>query len=290
MEGLSRTQKKLFQLTGQCADLLEAYVSTESSGYNALVTLFNVTERLNTLQPACLGPFQCVELLGPLTAFDGVALKVVQALQHDTPRLRSRIVGYFETLQAVHDKLSDVNWKSQLLVLQASGTSPISVESLSARSIDEPHSALSLAAYSDTWVACLAADLAHKSAIIAALPGDTFDSVAFLESQPDEAAETLRRIEACCASWVPRSTTSALSLRDSLPSNASVGGAPLLSPSSYLVHLWEEASLDFWRFRGRDLPSPALLPPAAQQNQTHSQARPALAIRGDLKSPAATPM
>ena len=254
---------------------------SEASSFGSLVSSYNLAERYTSLGPATgLGTLHVAELFGPLVAFDCVPQRVVESVRLDAHRQRARVFTFVDAMQSLHEKLRGASCTAQQALEAAAVTCPLDV--LSQRSVDEPHCAADLAAYCDAWEACVAADLSHKTEVMAALPGIPGGGASIhsraqhsfpdadLSLEADEATDLLCRFQACVSAWVvPRVSIAAHSISTpqgdsslqlegvSAAADAS-SGTLRLSPSSYLSSRWLDAGLSYWRFKGRGLPaSPA---------------------------------
>lgn len=279
-DSAKRLRSKLVQLAEQSAALFEQYMISETSSFGALVSSYNLAERYTSLGPATgLGTLHVAELFGPLVAFDGVPQRVVESIRLDAHRQRARVFTFVDAMQSLHEKLRGASCAAQQALEAAAVTCPL--DALSQRSVDEPHCAVDLAAYCDAWEACVAADLSHKTEVMAALPGIPGAGASIhsraqrsfpdadLSLEADEATDLLCRFQACVSAWVvprvsiavqgigtPQAGPGDSSLQlDSKGVSAGDAGPLRLSPSSYLSSRWLDAGLSFWRFKGRGLPA-----------------------------------
>ena len=244
---VKRVRKKLFQLAEQAAALLEHYTKTEAASHNTLASALNLLERFIIIAPASLGTLHTVELFGQLSCVDGLAKSVSDGILSDFYRQRSRVFLYIDAMQSVYDRLGEVISTAQQFLSQSAISCPVDL--LSLRTVDEPHSALDLVTYCESWQACLAADLAHKSEVMAVLPTIRED-VTLSPLESDEGIELLLRMHACLSAWIPRSVPGA-------PAKSETSATSRLYPSLYLLDRWKVAERLMWRFSGHEL---SLLP------------------------------
>ena len=245
---IKRLQKRLTGLVDQAVAVFDQYITAENASLATLVASFNLMERVGVVEQSTKSTFIAVELLGPLISFDGLADSALQSMRQDLRGKISRLKLYVDVMQSLYDQLKDITSIAQQALIQASSIN--SLDLLCLCDVDSPHSACDLVSYCDAWLACVAADLCHKSDIISAMPvvGEGLEIDGGSDPiQSDEAAELLLHMHACVSAWVSRAPKA---------STESLSQAPLrLAPSVYLTERWKCAGVALWRFQGREFPT-----------------------------------